>query len=99
MFFFFKQKTAYELRISDWSSCVCSSDLKPGIGHGTAEKSRRMPGADLDDPRRPVPTHQGISRHSIQRRKPILAKARRRRRRSEERRAGKERVSKCNSRW
>src|SRR3546814_11513482 len=28
MFFFFKQKTAYELRISDWSSDVCSSDLR-----------------------------------------------------------------------
>src|SRR3546814_7205355 len=27
MFFFFKQKTAYEVRISDWSSDVCSSDL------------------------------------------------------------------------
>src|SRR3546814_10763248 len=27
-FFFFKQKTAYEMRISDWSSDVCSSDLK-----------------------------------------------------------------------
>src|SRR3546814_1478125 len=27
LFFFFKQKTAYELRISDWSSDVCSSDL------------------------------------------------------------------------
>src|SRR3546814_6294989 len=26
-FFFFKQKTAYEMRISDWSSDVCSSDL------------------------------------------------------------------------
>src|SRR3546814_1671407 len=31
MFFFFKQKTAYEMRISDWSSDVCSSDL-PGSG-------------------------------------------------------------------
>src|SRR3546814_4350597 len=30
LFFFFKQKTAYELRISDWSSDVCSSDLAPG---------------------------------------------------------------------
>src|SRR3546814_13287908 len=31
VFFFFKQKTAYEMRISDWSSDVCSSDLKrPG---------------------------------------------------------------------
>src|SRR3546814_5025152 len=29
MFFFFKQKTAYDLRISDWSSDVCSSDLAP----------------------------------------------------------------------
>src|SRR3546814_19488488 len=29
-FFFFKQKTAYEMRISDWSSDVCSSDLEPG---------------------------------------------------------------------
>src|SRR3546814_4847870 len=29
MFFFFKQKTAYEMRISDWSSDVCSSDLDP----------------------------------------------------------------------
>src|SRR3546814_5187960 len=29
-FFFFKQKTAYEMRISDWSSDVCSSDLRGG---------------------------------------------------------------------
>src|SRR3546814_3772531 len=43
MFFFFKQKTAYEMRISDWSSDVCSSDLgeqprrkraQPRIGQG-----------------------------------------------------------------
>src|SRR3546814_10964409 len=44
MFFLFKQKTAYEMRISDWSSDVCSSDLgtvdhkgqvvpQPGHGH------------------------------------------------------------------
>src|SRR3546814_2938641 len=31
LFFFFKQKTAYELRISDWSSDVCSSDLMFGV--------------------------------------------------------------------
>src|SRR3546814_8080248 len=31
-FFFFKQKTAYELRISDWSSDVCSSDLMGVVG-------------------------------------------------------------------
>src|SRR3546814_12725933 len=35
--FFFKQKTAYEMRISDWSSDVCSSDL-PGKRHFTAER-------------------------------------------------------------
>src|SRR3546814_9140973 len=33
IFFFFKQKTAYEMRISDWSSDVCSSDL---LGHHRA---------------------------------------------------------------
>src|SRR3546814_16817788 len=31
LFFFFKQKTAYEMRISDWSSDVCSSDLMAGV--------------------------------------------------------------------
>src|SRR3546814_1331680 len=30
-FFFFKQKTAYEMRISDWSSDVCSSDLSAQV--------------------------------------------------------------------
>src|SRR3546814_5117429 len=30
-FFFFKQKTAYEMRISDWSSDVCSSDLHANV--------------------------------------------------------------------
>src|SRR3546814_7986474 len=33
VFFFFKQKTAYEMRISDWSSDVCSSDLKGAPTH------------------------------------------------------------------
>src|SRR3546814_7560074 len=33
MIFFFKQKTAYEMRISDWSSDVCSSDLQRGHPH------------------------------------------------------------------
>src|SRR3546814_19283144 len=32
LFFFFKQKTAYEMRISDWSSDVCSSDLSTDAG-------------------------------------------------------------------
>src|SRR3546814_8171404 len=35
-FFFFKQKTAYEMRISDWSSDVCSSDL-PNLRHGAIQ--------------------------------------------------------------
>src|SRR3546814_8739684 len=39
-FFFVKQKTAYEMRISDWSSDVCSSDL-PHIGHDTGPFQRR----------------------------------------------------------
>src|SRR3546814_15331347 len=34
LFFFFKQKTAYEMRISDWSSDVCSSDLIAAKLHG-----------------------------------------------------------------
>src|SRR3546814_3210155 len=40
-FFFFKQKTAYEMRISDWSSDVCSSDLALRTG-------RRVPGDGRD---------------------------------------------------
>src|SRR3546814_20778809 len=36
-FFFFKQKTAYEMRISDWSSDVCSSDLVLGLGHAVLQ--------------------------------------------------------------
>src|SRR3546814_6205311 len=36
VFFFFKQKTAYEMRISDWSSDVCSSDLTPRGAPGAA---------------------------------------------------------------
>src|SRR3546814_16019391 len=36
LFFFFKQKTAYEMRISDWSSDVCSSDLLAEVGSARA---------------------------------------------------------------
>src|SRR3546814_16430614 len=39
-FFFFKQKTAYEMRISDWSSDVCSSDL---VRHHPAIPYEEMP--------------------------------------------------------
>src|SRR3546814_4457198 len=48
IFFFFKQKTAYEMRISDWSSDVCSSDLhaplaapRPALGRRAQPESRR----------------------------------------------------------
>src|SRR3546814_8052490 len=39
IFFFFKQKTAYEMRISDWSSDVCSSDL-PRLQNRDASQAR-----------------------------------------------------------
>src|SRR3546814_2672000 len=38
-FFFFKQKTAYEMRISDWSSDVCSSDLPAPVDGLIAQRS------------------------------------------------------------
>src|SRR3546814_3560354 len=38
--FFFKQKTAYEMRISDWSSDVCSSDLRVFISLGVPEGAK-----------------------------------------------------------
>src|SRR3546814_1627118 len=42
-FFFFKQKTAYELRISDWSSDVCSSDLGLRRSPGRGRRKSRLP--------------------------------------------------------
>src|SRR3546814_7128504 len=48
--FFFKQKTAYEMRISDWSSDVCSSDLKgcPISFLGPPEGLARFPAGVLE---------------------------------------------------
>src|SRR3546814_5332330 len=54
-FFFFKQKTAYEMRISDWSSDVCSSDLKRlrrarrerGLGRGVNPRDDLVRGKSL----------------------------------------------------
>src|SRR3546814_2609287 len=98
VFFFFKQKTAYEMRISDWSSDVCSSDLD--IGDRIAG---RLVLDDLPvDPQREV----GVAAVDILR-KPGLERGRREifrdpvifGLRSEERRVGKERVSTCRSRW
>src|SRR3546814_2811772 len=42
-FFFFKQKTAYEMRISDWSSDVCSSDLQCQPQHAERGNRDRRP--------------------------------------------------------
>src|SRR3546814_2757301 len=50
--FFFKQKTAYELRISDWSSDVCSSDLQGSTGtaaEGCADQAAIGPANLLAD--------------------------------------------------
>src|SRR3546814_4823111 len=41
--FFFKHKTSYDMRISDWSSDVCSSDLRPIIGHILADVAELKP--------------------------------------------------------
>src|SRR3546814_2962679 len=42
LFFFFKQKTAYEMRISDWSSVVCSSDLPSGCSRHLYSSERTL---------------------------------------------------------
>src|SRR3546814_4748944 len=42
--FFFKQKTAYEMHISDWSSDVCSSDLRPTRHDTTRRQAAGHPG-------------------------------------------------------
>src|SRR3546814_4763552 len=46
VFFFFKQKTAYEMRISDWSSDVCSSDLRQLLRR-SARSGQANPGERL----------------------------------------------------
>src|SRR3546814_9211030 len=45
IFVFFKQKTAYEIRVSDWSSDVCSSDLVGSFAKGDAQVGTGMVGA------------------------------------------------------
>src|SRR3546814_10037189 len=49
LIFFFKQKTAYEMSISDWSSDVCSSDLAPGGSFRIAHRGCRSCGSLTDD--------------------------------------------------
>src|SRR3546814_6482491 len=92
IFFFFKQKTAYEMRISDWSSDVCSSDL-----FFVAGLSRRDD-RDLDlgrtgwQARLPRPRRRARQDYLHQR---LCGDGMS----SEERRVGTECVSTCRSRW
>src|SRR3546814_1328484 len=85
-FFFFKQKTAYEMRISDWSSDVCSSDSSSRSNCGT--------GCGF-----PLPVQGSISTTLPSTSSTKLWNTRSKRSRSEERRGGKEWVSTCRSRW
>src|SRR3546814_6279552 len=108
-FFFFKQKTAYEMRISDWSSDVCSSDLFGVAGHeGSGDFGAA---ADVAPPDiRPAERGKLRATPALNVRvsgEPVLPSARipsrlpirARSSRSEERRVGKECVSTCRSRW
>src|SRR3546814_4773339 len=54
-FFFFKQKTAYEMRISDWSSDVCSSDLtqRKLVAQARLQTARRAGGEPAFELREP----------------------------------------------
>src|SRR3546814_10461919 len=56
--FFFKQKTAYEMRISDWSSDVCSSDLM-GAAQQAGDIARRHQQGRNDDVGRELPGRPG----------------------------------------
>src|SRR3546814_10222160 len=88
--FFFKQKTAYEMRISDWSSDVCSSDLR-SMALTTGPTARPLAAfSSLGSSRTSGATVAWCQISSGPRAWP---------RRSEERRVGKECVSTCRSRW
>src|SRR3546814_10833817 len=94
IFFFFKQKTAYEMRISDWSSDVCSSDLGFGGSGPWCLEASGVIGAAGD--------HVGAQADQLL--EGLLYLGRRLPEgelvvRSEERRVGKECVSTCRSRW
>src|SRR3546814_9594587 len=97
-FFFFKPKTAYELRISDWSSDVCSSDLsrqgRQPVPHlGMLE--HQQAGIGLSGKSAPVDKQvRRVKDHMRDRRMPDVGQGKR----SEESRVGKECVSTCRSR-
>src|SRR3546814_2397403 len=95
-FFVFKQKTAYEMRISDWSSDVCSSDLD---GHQSQDALLPLPerGPSYDRARQRQDHQHCLDAHLSGRHS--RAELYRVEIRSEERRVGKECVSTCRSRW
>src|SRR3546814_4246739 len=96
-FFFFKQKTAYEMRISDWSSDVCSSDLELQRGEARVEAAgcRQLAVAAALDQAALVDHQDAVGlQHGGE-----AVGDDQRRARSEERRVGKECVSTCRSRW
>src|SRR3546814_2030005 len=92
-FFFVKQKTAYEMRISDWSSDVCSSDL-----HASAAQRRRRRRAPAARSALLVAV-EARQKQGEERGRLHIALRGGDRARSEERRVGKECVSTCRSRW
>src|SRR3546814_5737330 len=100
MFFFFKQKTAYEMRISDWSSDVCSSDLympiigEPALRQAIAAAHARASGQPVGPEN--VAVVAGAQCALFCATMCILDEGDER---SEERRVGKECVSTCRSRW
>src|SRR3546814_5008820 len=103
VFCFFKQKTAYEMRISDWSSDVCSSDLlgAAALRYRIVEGDDEVAlGSGLDALENGIQRRQQVGQRDGAE---IMAQRRTgaggRRLRSEERRVGKECVSTCRSRW
>src|SRR3546814_5339334 len=91
VFFCFKQKTAYEMRISDWSSDVCSSDLHLR----RAQSQQRHFGGEKDECGDIEAAEQRGPRFDTEH---CRAAAAEKQHRSEERRVGKECVSTCRSR-
>src|SRR3546814_8815374 len=93
IFFFFKQKTAYEMRISDWSSDACSSDLPMEIADQTFLFKRTVRQTALNHGvyatfmAKPMQREPGSSMHIHQSVRDLATG------RSEERRVGEEGVS------
>src|SRR3546814_3194233 len=102
-FFFFKQKTAYEMRISDWSSDVCSSDLLPitGLGAVYPEAYDDVVGVGSLCAGSPATVRDFVADQIGRSGANYLVSwmAFGDMARSEERRVGKECVSTCRSRW